>query len=693
MTEFCLQSQHDAIRPLAIFFAEALPVGKSAKLEIGEDVCFGAAKWLPVGKIELHQGEKEPGDEGEYSHFERALKFGAYDWKLPVFENLLKSAQELFPEIKVKGSHRLEQALEAISHVAIRCGFTHPVFDAEALAGMPFRKPTTVVVDTTSVLQGGLDFVVRFLYPYARIKIPAVVHMEIINMVDRYLRQRRKGRRIPSTLLDHANSQGGQRVLLRLELQADAEIERPRIGADPLRGIVQPDSDAEDKSLGLQQIQTSFADRLILETAIQHRERMSPDHPVMLMTSDQGLARMTLGEGLQPLFFDKNYSRQVFGTVLTGTCFYPIIGSSRSDDRLYQIPLPRLLWELAVTYGAARIANEEYSAAFEICALGENLSWNPFHARDDLLWVKWSGFDISKGSLTGKKEAPQMPEVTRKVTISIEAAEGKIEGKRARVLKGSYKFSVSSMILLIQAFIEKTQLKDEDGIRTIGLKSLDNYEKYRNFLRSGNFITPTANAFTKTERLQMLWDALLGRDYSQIEMSLTAVPSFNSFKEELRSKKVIYAKSVSSVSESAFSTYCALAEVVCIGLQIPEEGFYRTSSGPTLEQFSEMAVECYKKMSKGEEYVLTGQWLEGMAKEYSVHPVMSRNRLNEAYQAGYLQRYAEGSTPETRFERHSMNYLNVKNGTPMIENVNLYHGDFLLADRASVRIRIIKVNR
>lgn len=695
MTEFFLQSQNDSIKLLAVFFAEALTDSRPAKLEIGEDVCFGAAKWLPVGEIELYPGQKEPGDESKYPPFERALELGSYDWKLPLFDDLLKSGRKILTEMKGKENelHQLDQALEAVAHVAIRCGFTHPVFDAEAFAGMPFQKPTTVVVDTTAVLQGALDFVVRFLYPYARIKIPAVVHMEIINMVDRYLGQRRKKKRTPSTLLDHAMSQGGQRVILRLELQTDAEIERPRIGSDPLRGIVQSDSDAEDKSLGLQKIQRSFADRLILETAIQHRERMSPDHPVMLLTSDQGLARMTLGEGLMPLFFDKNYSRQIFGTVLTGTCFYPFISSSKSDARLYHIPLPELLWELAVTYGAARIANKNNSATFEVCAMGEKLSWSPFHAKDDLLWVKWNGFDISKGGVKGKKEAREMAGGIRKVTISIEPAKDKIEGKLTRILKGSYEFSVSSMILLIQAFIEKKQLTDEEGIRTIGVKSPDKYEKYRNFLRSGSFITPKANAFAKTEHLQTLWDALLRRDYNQIELSLTAVPSFNAFREEIRSKKTIKAKSVSSVSKTAFPTYCALAEVVCIGLQIPEEGFYSTSSSPTLEEFSEMAVNCYEKISKGEEYVLTGQWLEVMAKDHSVHPVMSRDRLNQAFLAGYLQRYVEGSTPETRFERHSMNYLNVKNGTPMIENVNLYYGNFILPDRASVRIRIIKVNK
>src|SRR5438132_1298254 len=85
-------------------------------------------------------------------------------------------------------------------------------------------------------------FLVRFLYPMVRIKIPAIVHMEILVMADRYFSWRRstgKGIHSAATLLDHVTSQGSQRALLRLELQTDVEIERPRIGADPLRGVVQ----------------------------------------------------------------------------------------------------------------------------------------------------------------------------------------------------------------------------------------------------------------------------------------------------------------------------------------------------------------------------------------------------------------------------------------------------------------------
>ena len=87
------------------------------------------------------------------------------------------------------------------------------------------------------------------------------------------------------------------RVLVRVEMDDRVEIDRPRLGADPLRGVIQPDSDSEDRSLGLQAVQRSFADRLILETAVQHRDRVAPGHSVFLMTADQGQARMATAEG------------------------------------------------------------------------------------------------------------------------------------------------------------------------------------------------------------------------------------------------------------------------------------------------------------------------------------------------------------------------------------------------------------
>ena len=64
--------------------------------------------------------------------------------------------------------------------IPVRLGLGHPLFDPQALAAMPFRRPTTVVSDTSGVIQGGLGFVSRYLHPVARVRVPAVVQMEIV---------------------------------------------------------------------------------------------------------------------------------------------------------------------------------------------------------------------------------------------------------------------------------------------------------------------------------------------------------------------------------------------------------------------------------------------------------------------------------------------------------------------------------
>ena len=88
---------------------------------------------------------------------------------------------------------KLGAALEAIARIASRIGLIRPIFDAHVVAELPFRRPATVVADTSSVLQGALDFVATYLQPMARIKVPAVLHMEVVNQADRFLSTRRRG--------------------------------------------------------------------------------------------------------------------------------------------------------------------------------------------------------------------------------------------------------------------------------------------------------------------------------------------------------------------------------------------------------------------------------------------------------------------------------------------------------------------
>ena len=375
MNRYVLRSPEDADATLADLLRQSAVAGAGTialRLDIREDACFRSDCWVSAGAVTLHpesaDASRDRGD-GEAA-LQRALRYGFFDWTLPARECLegeltaaLTSSAER--QLTDKDRARIREATKVIAHVALRCGLAHPLVDAMTLSRMPFRRTVSVVADTSAVLQGGLDFVALHLTPVARITIPAVVHMEILNLIDRYFNQRRAGKLSAQMLLDHVASQGGQRALLRLE--RDHQLERSRLGADPLRGIILPDSDAEDKSLGLQRVQRSFADRLVLETAIQRRDRVEPSHPVMLMTADQGQARMALAEGIEPIFFDAHGVSYLFGTTLSGVTFRPFTDGPRTRA----VALTRVLWELAVAFGRARAISVQIGAAFEVAAIGE----------------------------------------------------------------------------------------------------------------------------------------------------------------------------------------------------------------------------------------------------------------------------------------------------------------------------------
>ena len=340
---------------------------------------------------------------------------------------------------------------------------------------MPFLKPVSVVVDTSAVLQGGLDFLARHLTPAARIKVPALVHMEILNLVERYFSRRHRRASGAKMLLDHVSSQGGQRVLLRLEMNNRVEFERPRLGADPLRGIIQLDSDAEDKKPGLQTIQRSFADRLILETAIRHRDSVDPDHPVMLMTSDQSLARMALTEGIEPIFFDSNAVSHLLGTTLSGVTFRPF---ATDATRLLSSSITDVLRECAVTFGSARLTSSDMEAAFEVTSIGEAALWNPYHSYEDLLWT-------SSGKISPKTKAYRTPEKPPFEQTKIRDGEngggaGKVSrGAVRRPLTGAYSFNLSSMLNLMESLDKAASLSDEEGISREGICDVTSKDRPR----------------------------------------------------------------------------------------------------------------------------------------------------------------------------------------------------------------------
>jgi hypothetical protein len=182
--------------------------------------------------------------------------------------------------------------------------------------------------------------------------------------------------------------------------------------------------------------------------------------------------------------------------------------------------------------------------------------------------------------------------------------------------------------------------------------------------------------------------AIRARDLHRLKENFSRVPSFTAFLQELMVGSPITAETVKSIGRAAIVNYISLAEICCAALDIPGEGVYGTPHSPQPSEFTPMALDAYRRLKGGEEYILTGKWLEELVRRYGVHPIRARERLNEARGAGLLERYTEGSTPETQYERHTMAILELSKGVPTVRSLNLYHGDFLIPGKASVSIRL-----
>ena len=656
----------------------------SLQLQIREDICFSKDAWVPAGTVTLHPevaGTSAEMDD-EHTTLRRALRCGFFDWTLP---DRCPLETSILGALRARASgnradrelKHVNEAAKAVVHAAMRCGIAYPLLDAMALSSMPFRSTATVVADTSAVLQGGLDFAALHLVPAARITIPAIVHMEILNYVDRYGSQRHQDTHKYSArmLLDHVLSQGGQRTLLRLE--REHQLERSRLGADPLRGIIQPDSDAEDKNLQLQRIQRSFADRLILETAIQRRDRADPNHPIMLMTADQGLARMALAEGIEPIYFDAKGATNLLGTTMSGVTFRPL----PSADRAHVVPLTRILWELAVAFGRARLIKDR-NHIFEVVAIGEGLSWQPYHSADDLMWTSATPIVHSPPTAPAPDVVPPNVDGERPPRTTTPKAK----------YAGSYSFSPDSM-LRVMTELSRSPISDENGMNVAGVNSINGYVEYYRFLLAGGFVSRTHNQLEAKESLVTLVIALSNSALDHALTLLRNVSSFDHFVKSLTVSAPITAKE-SGVRRTAFPSYCSFAEVCCAGVRFAEDGIYATPTDPPPDEFTAHALQAYNAVREGDDFALTGAWLEHMVRNIGIHPERARQRLAEAFQAGYLRRFFEGSTPDTRYESRTFCTLDRQDsGGLAIRRVNLYHGEFLVPGSATGSIRLLEGKR
>lgn len=670
--KFKLLSPSQAV-PLA---ANVLEAHGGCELWVSEERAFDD-EWLPLGEISLVANEINE------ASAVTLVQQGAFEWQLPDLSATVATASKLLGldngrlgEARTRDEARLLRAMDAVASIATRIGFVHPRFDPAALEQMPFRRSTTVVVDTSGVLQGALDFVARFLHPAARVKIPAITQMEITNQADRFLRIRRSRSKKPQVrlreLFEHLTSQGGQRALLRIELHGDTEVERTYLLGDPLRSAFDTDSDPDVKDLDIHSPIRSYADRLIVEAARHHQAQSGPAHMVRLLTGDQGLARMAMAEGIRPVYFAANSATEVFGKRLSGQTFEPFVGHIRG------VPLTTLVWELATGFGSVRLKSQHNE--LQVSAIGERLSWAPYHAEQDLLWC----MQAQPSAAMAKPKSTTAPP-DQDTGAGDKAAEAPTRRKpAARPGTSPLRFSVDGIFRLVCAIDDRVEMSVPQIEEVLGSKA----NEYRRFLQSGGLVHSAAGVWTAGERIPFLSAALRNERVEEVREALLEVPSYAAFAERLSELALGEPLATKDLGRGSM-TYRVLGEVTLICAAVSRSRIYATPNVPSPEEFSRIARERFTSLDReGSGLVATGEWLEALIQEDGIHPEVARRQLDAASEAGLIRRSTEGSTTQLRFSNHVVHVLRTQSGEPVIEQVFLYRGDYLIPGKASVSLRI-----
>jgi len=670
---------------------------RKCTIRVREERAFHGDDWLSLGTMAMDSGTQTP------EQLMWAVRRGAFEWEVPGIDATRASLAKL---VGLKNdAPKLDRALDAIAAISVRIGLQHPQFDPQSIEAMPFQRSSTIVADTSGALQGGLDFVARHLHPAARVKVPAFVQMEIVNFAERFLSGRRAAKPRPCDLLiDHLLSQGGQRVLLRLELHADTEVERTFLLGDPLRSAFQNDRDPELSELNFSVSIRAYADRLILESARQHQAQANFGHRVQLLTSDQGLARMALAEGMTPLFFTSVTAKDFFGHRLTGTTLDPFSGGLRETS------ISSLIWELSTAFGSARFDTSDNKHSLLVSAIGDGLSWSPYHSHADLLWCDHDG--VPTTSAKGASISEPLKGVGGKGTSKVAPAKSlpakktlpETSAMKAQQPHNSdpppvgasrpvslQRLNVSQLLGLIDALDNSQQMSEENVIEALGARNRDGIEEYRRFLISAGFISVENRTWRIAGELQSLAVALRNEDIDWLRESLRAIPSYALFYQKISETSVGAVWDPADFGRAA-NTYRTLGEVTRICAPISEEGIYPTPNSPDPVAFAPIAVQRFRDLDQGDGLVATGAWLEDLIRKDGIHPEIARIRLNDASARDLLSRSTEGSTTEVRFDNHLIQVLRVHRGKPVVVTVHLYRGDYLIPGKSSTSLHIDGAN-
>ena len=677
-----LKSPAEAEREIArVFQAEISKDGGQCAISVRDEGSFLENKWLHLGTVCIAVPEQQLNELTNESDLTGPVRLGAFEWSTPAIETAQSELLKILSFGEKDSPPVFDRVLGDISSIGVRAGILRPLFDPDALADMPYKHPTTIVADTSGVLQGGLDFVARYLHPAARVKIPAIVQMELVNSAESFFSLRRshqkKAKRRLNELVEHLKSQGGQRALLRLELQSDTEIERTFLLGDPLRDAFQSSKDGDLSKLNITVPIRSYVDRLIIEAARHHQAQSGPTHEVRLLTSDQGLARMAMAEGIAPLFFTATKAKSFFETRLTGRTFHPFMGKVQSTS------LALVFWELATAFGSARLEGKESKMSFTVSALGKGMSWSPYHSMDDLLWCTLTGpsngdsMDTDAIGTVAPQSKPVPPEEKPVSAQSLKVAP-KIT---------FFRFDTGRLFHLICALDDSQTLNAEEVVKVLGVKNSHGSSEYRRFLLSAGLISIEGQAWYAKPLLGKLSAALRNERIEEIHDTLLAAPSYAAFEAQI-AKLEVGQTLEGALLGRGISTYRTLGEITLKCVNVQGEGIYPTPMTPNAAEFASLALERYAELEGGDGLVATGAWLEVLIRKDGIHPEIARRRLNEASEKGLLRRSTEGSTIQIGHDRHVLHVLRLETELPSVSTIYLYRGDYLIPGKSSVSLRV-----
>ena len=687
MKSFNLMSKADVLNHVANLFTSEAGFSK-CKIKVCVEHVF-QEKTLTVGEISLQTSEER--DTGIAASL---ISHGAFEWKVPTDAEISKEINNLLSAGNNKNDGTTREVLRNLTKIAARSGLLNPTFDPQDIEDMPFAGSTTIVADTSGILSGALDFIVRH-FPAVRIKVPAIVHMEIVNMRDRFRTFRKRlmsmgesqdakksrNRIRNRLLLDRLKAEGGARVLLRLELQAPTEVERTYLLGDPLRSAFEHDRHSDIRDLDIRKPQREYADRLILESARHHQAQSGPKHAVRLLTGDQLLASMALAEGVLPIFIRDFQNEDFFGQRFAGQMFDPFTGNLRRTSLL------AILWELTFTFGEVRVyrSNNNY---ITLRAINPNHPWSTYHVVDDLLWCCPSTSANSSGSTAiGSTEARRRVGAAPKDGHAPEATAPADLARSQPTRVGFQKFDVNRLIELILSLDDNQYLALPKVVDILRTRSISSYQEYERFLRLADFVSVVNDKWYSTDKLEELSAALRNERVWELRELLLSSPSFKHFKE------IVDAGSVGTAIPTAnfhgtTRTYKVLGEITHIAASVGKKGLFPTPTTPDVHSFAKIALERFSELNDGADLVLTGQWLESLIQVNGIHPEIARLCLDAASLNEVLYRSTEGSTAHLRNPNHNVHVLRIEDGQPMVKKIFLYRGDYLVKGKGSVSLRI-----